>query len=494
MISENKGSEHPGAWVLLWLAILAFLVLLSQWSRLSYPLGDNEGFYSFYALQMGRGLQLYRDLWDHKPPGLFLQYFLLGRFMPLDEIHLRLYVCGVHFLNAFLLIRLGRLLGFDRPAAWGAAFLYVLLLFPALLQPWSAEADLLGLPFLLAALVLAFSPGMAGAFISGTCFALAFLTKQSAGLILPAFLAVPGLREKRKAGAWAGGAAFGLTAVLFPIFLDGRFPEFWNSFARFNHYYVTNSWNFFLTSRPYRDFETKWLLAFLLLFGPPLVGWIPFLFLKPAPTEPAPPRLFLGLWFLGALVSCFLSAYFFSYYFIALLPPLCLALAYGLQKGVKLKILRAGIFCGWVLGVALSTGLNVDGVGDRIFSYCQYATQRYEADKELGTLIRQQSVSRDRLFCWACEPTVYAYAGLPMAVTRSPVINHLRFLAGDAAQAPARFAQELPRFCVLSHDPQVFPVPDWLLQNLQENYVQVNFSPGTDTQGLDLYELQNEGN
>jgi hypothetical protein len=212
-----------------------------------------------------------------------------------------------------------------------------------------------------------------------------------------------------------------------------------------------------------------------------------FLIFKPAAVEPRSPRLFLGLWFLGALSSCFLSAYFFSYYFLAILPPLCLALAYGLQRGVKGKIWRSGIFFGWALGVALASGLNLGGVGDKIFSVCQYATARLETDRDLGLLLRQNAAPGDRLFCWACEPSLYAYSRLPMAVVRSPVINHLRYLTQDAESAPDRFDRETPQYCVLSHSSQVPPVPGWLLQDLDQNYMRVNFTSETATGDLELY-------
>jgi len=483
-----------GVLTLLSLAALAFLVFLSQWHRLLFPLGDNEGFYGFYALQMGRGLQLYRDLWDHKPPGLFLQYFLLGRIFPLDEIHLRLCVCVVHLLNAVLLSLLGRKLGLDRISAGTAALFYALFLFPSLLQPWSAEADLLGLPFLLAALTLAFSPSGAASFLSGACFALSLLTKQSVGLVLPAFLAIPGFLNMKKIGIWISGAGVGLAAVLFPIYLDGRFPEFWDSLTRFNRYYVSNSWDFFLSSQPYQAFEFKWLLTFLLLYGLPLAGLLLFLVRRTSSPQAPTTRLFVGLWFFGALASCFLSAYFYSYYFIALLPPLSLALACELQKGPGMRFYRVALFLGWALAAALATGLNVKGTGDKIFSFCQYAIDRLEADKSMGQLLRREAAPGDKLFCWSCDPTLYAYSGLPMAVVRTPVINHLRFLTRDAQAAQARFAEELPKYCVVSRAPQIFPEPDWLVQKLQENYMRVNFMPGTDTQGLELYVLSGEKN
>ena len=207
MIPEKEGPHFQAAWNFLSILALGLVVFLSLEPRLLYPLGDNEGFYSYYASQMGKGLRLYRDLWDHKPPGLFLQYFLLGRVLLLDEAHLRLFVCLVHILNAVLLMGLGRRLGFTRPAAWGAAFLYALFLYPALLQPWSAEADLLGLPFLIAALLLAHSTREAALFFSGALFAMAFLTKQSAALVFPVFLTVRNLRSLRSAGLGRGACS-----------------------------------------------------------------------------------------------------------------------------------------------------------------------------------------------------------------------------------------------------------------------------------------------
>src|SRR5712692_5155934 len=60
-------------WLLAVLVLVAFIALPS----ISYPIGRDQATYCVIGQGLLRGQQLYRDLWDNKPPGIFWLYALV---------------------------------------------------------------------------------------------------------------------------------------------------------------------------------------------------------------------------------------------------------------------------------------------------------------------------------------------------------------------------------------------------------------------------------
>ena len=61
------------------LVVVLLLVLLEALPNLSYPLGRDQATYSVIGQGLLNGQQLYRDLWDNKPPGIFALYAAIVR-------------------------------------------------------------------------------------------------------------------------------------------------------------------------------------------------------------------------------------------------------------------------------------------------------------------------------------------------------------------------------------------------------------------------------
>ncbi len=60
-------------WLLAVLVLVAFIALPS----IVYPIGRDQATYCVIGQGLLRGQQLYRDLWDNKPPGIFWIYALV---------------------------------------------------------------------------------------------------------------------------------------------------------------------------------------------------------------------------------------------------------------------------------------------------------------------------------------------------------------------------------------------------------------------------------
>lgn len=462
---------------LLWSDIRHYLFL---------PYTDNEGAFVLLGREMGRGARLYADIWDHKPPVLFVQSWLMQLAFPLTEFRLHLYAFFIHALNAFLIFWVAKRLDFSRWGSWISVLAYALLLIPPLFQTWTVEADLLIQPFLLLSFWAAFSKNSRLNFLSGALWAAAFFTKQSALFILPVYLMAGAFSDIPKILKWSAGAVLVSMAVVLPFALDGRWVDFYSALIGFNQHYIEKGWLFFFATLAFRDFLAQWVevagftygFVFLLV----VLGSIgPF-------SKPLHPRtfFFLAVWLLGVLASCCVSGYFFTYYFIALLPPLALGLGQAWMKLAQTR--RLDLTACFLLTAAGAAALAVNACGfrDKVFAYAQYPWPRYFADKAVGLAIAGEAKPGDRLLAWSDDPQIYVYAGLSPSL-KTPFINHLDGRPADALKTLSDFDRQPPRYCVVSRIDQVLRPPPWFETRLKKRYTQVK------TMGdLDLYRLSDK--
>jgi len=448
-----------------------------------FPYTDNEGAFVLMGREMGRGARLYADLWDHKPPFLFGQSWLLQMVFSLSEFHLHLYAFLIHALNAFLIFRLAKQLKFSRSGAWASALTYTFLLFPQMFQTWAVEADLAAQPFLLLSFAAAFSKKNWMNFLSGALWVSAFMTKQSALFLLPALLMAGAFADIPKISKWLAGALVLTAAVILPFALDGRWMDFSAALIGFNQYYIEKGWIFFFATEAFRKFLVDWAEMALFTYGLVFLTLVLGLLGKPVQSVHARTSYFLIAWLIGVLVSCCVSGYFFTYYFIALLPPLALGLGLAWMKWQETRRKDLGLcFLALALGV-IAVATNFDGVRNKILSYAQYPYPQYYADKDMGGLIANEAKPLDRLLAWDDDPQIYVYSGLK-PFGKTPFINHLSSMSYEAWKLFKDFSQQPPRYCVISRNPEVLLPPDWLKAQLAKRYVMVK-SIGE----LDLYRI-----
>jgi len=469
---------------ILFIVGIGTLLFMALKGSLAYPLAHNEGAFVLIGREMGHGARLYADLWDHKPPFYFAQSWLLQWFFPLTEINLHLYALFTHGLTAFFLFLLARRLGFSFSGAWIAAASYAALLFPPLFQPWAVESDLLIQPFLIFSFWAALSPSLGTVFLSGLLFGAAFLTKQSVLFLVPAYAVLLGVRNWGRWLRWAIGVGFVVAGVLLYFELTGRAMDFEEALWSFNAHYVQVGWQFFWQNGAFRDFLAKWTRVALLTYGLPLIvsalAWLVI------PLGQGWGRIlcFIALWFGTLLGSAAASGYFFSYYFVALLPPLALALGAAWERFELAG--RKELMLGFVLigGGVFALALPGSSLYAKVFRYAEYPTDRYWQDKAAGVLLALQARPGDQLLSWSDDPQVYVYSGLTPFI-KTPFINHLSYMPYQAAKTYEDFQKKPPRFVAMSRLDQVLPSPEWLKDALKINYSPVKSSPL-----WDLYVLQ----
>jgi 4-amino-4-deoxy-L-arabinose transferase-like glycosyltransferase len=176
------------------LGFIALLIVISV-SLAFYPtlpFTENEGIYGAVAQEMRHGALLYKDVWDHKPPLIYLDYGFIQGLLGSSEVALHSAIMLCHWLCAVLIFFLTKRLGFSLKQAWASAFLYALFIAPPWFQNWTGQADLATQPWLIASFLLLLANKRWSCLLAGMAWSLTFFTKQTAVVYLPQARRDPG--------------------------------------------------------------------------------------------------------------------------------------------------------------------------------------------------------------------------------------------------------------------------------------------------------------
>ena len=421
------------------LAYLLFVFGIASWQYWygSVPLTINEGIYATIGQALGAGKHLYQDIWDHKPPLVFGLYALALRVFPDVEVASRALAGLAQALTGLFLALIAQRLGASRQVLRWVLGLYLVLLLPPQLQTWSAQADSLMLPFLLAAFWVALHPDRSAkrAALAGALWALAFLVKQTALFFLPLFFLAPVALKDR--GQWF---LVGLNAVVIPLavpfFLNGSNQLWAQAVWGANFAYVAGGWQAWLTQAESRAMTLDWLWRAALVYLPFLVaavlGWRGR---APEDALEGAGKRWAWAWLgLGAL-SCAASGKFFNYYAVALLPPLAYLVAVELGKegasgGRRWATLGLAAVCASFLLVRLDEPLAL--------KQGQYSLERMGAARAAGVYIKANAKPGQALWVRSYESQIYAYAAMQPCCSRYFVRDHRLAMGGEEAQANSR--------------------------------------------------------
>ena len=174
------------------LATAILFVLVRAFPILSFPLGRDQGTYLTIGQGLLEGKQLYRDLWDNKPPGIFIVYAgiakLFGRVMwSAAAVDILLLLLISYFLFRFTepyLGRAGAAIAVMIHASWHGEMRYF----------WIAQPETFQVACVLAGYLLMKRRGQwwkATSFAAGLLFGYACWLKYNAVAFLPFLLFLP---------------------------------------------------------------------------------------------------------------------------------------------------------------------------------------------------------------------------------------------------------------------------------------------------------------
>ena len=437
-------------------------------------LTEDEGIFGTVAQEMGNGARLYTDVWDHKPPLIYIEYEILYKTFGITEVPVHVAVVLCHWICALLIFFLIKRLGFGDTEAFAAAFLYPVLVSPPWFQSWTGRSDLTMQPWLLGAFILIQTKRSWSAFAAGVLWAAAFFTKQTALIYLPLFFFFSSKPRLETVVEFLGGADLVAAIIAAPFYCSGRMDDFWGAVWGVNTLYISSGWQTSLANSSRFMAKLNWELKIMTN----LAGFFAaacYAAVDAARETVAKavlrPYSFMVLWLILALLGCGLSGRLANYYFVALIAPLAgLGGIVGTQ--IKGRTLRLGFL---LLAVAppLYAYWSVFETRPDALGMGWYQMDRLEAARSVGLVLKNIAGKGDYLLAWTTEPEIYVYSRLPLALVKTPLVNHLAFMPSEIESARLKFIEKPPKFIVLSDFDQTFPPPTWLVSGVKKNYMAV---------------------
>lgn len=438
MQHRSASAPEQHARVASWWPVAALLLAagLTWWLRAplhQLPLERDEGAYAVIAARWLAGDTLYRELFDHKPPLVYV-VFAVAAVLPGDPVVAIRVVATLYLLvTAAVLLILGqRLYG---PLAAVAAVVTLL----AYGSSWRFQGltfnteAVMALPATVACLLVvqALQEGRGWLLFWAGCYVgLAVLAKPVALLLLGPLLLAPLLARWPRVRVGAG-AAMGLAGVLLLpglcalwLALQGASGAAYEALILYNRLYAAES----LTQ--------GWALAklwpiwapMLTLCLPALLGFGVAPLVRPADEAGAAARwwaahLTVGLWALALLATALFSLRPYPHYYLAAVPLLSLLAGVGIAALARL--LAAATHRPWLApGAALlaSVALVAPAVVELMplrrlepaiqisTLYAWDGTYFFAPASAVAAYVSERVPPNEPIFVWAAEPQIYVLA------------------------------------------------------------------------------------
>jgi hypothetical protein len=224
--SSKAGTDRPSVspwaqnrlWILTALGLFVWLSLLAFW----LPYDADESVYRIVASGMLDGKWPYRDLFDHKPPLIYVWYLPGAAAHSLHVERVIASACVAASVVSLAILARRWLL------SEGQARFAVLSYVAFLVNPWLAvqtNAEAFLLPLILGSLAVP-SP-----LVGGMLLGLAVMTKYTAVAFLPVMVLTWGR------ASWRVGVGLGVVCGVVMVPLIPVFADFWDATARFNSEY-----------------------------------------------------------------------------------------------------------------------------------------------------------------------------------------------------------------------------------------------------------------
>jgi len=443
--------------------ILVFILLRIPSLIEPYWYGD-EGIYQVIGQAMREGRILYSEIWDNKPPLLYIIYALFNG--DLFYIRFASLISGVFSIIFFFL--LAKKLFKNRASVFVSVTFYSILFGLPLLEGNIANSEnFMHLP-IIAAFYLIFTSQNKNRFlltaVSGIFLSSAFLIKivavfDLAALIISIFILrfYEDIRVQIKNIITSiEQESLLIIAFIFPIMITAlyfifaqAFPDFYKAALSQNVGYVGHG-NYFIFPMGFLFLKIALLLFAILLIARyrKILG---------------PAGILILVWVVFSLFNALFSQRPYTHYLLVLLPSFSLFLGYILDNKILLKltipillILAILIFQNFHfnLNKALSYYLNyslfIMGVKS-VRDYQAFFDRNTPNDYEIARFITAKTAKREEVFLWSDSAQIYALSGkLPPG--RYIVSYHITFYKDAIEETKKIIDEKKPKYIIQTKD------------------------------------------
>ncbi|MEX2007290.1 MAG: glycosyltransferase family 39 protein [Candidatus Levyibacteriota bacterium] len=475
----SKAEQSISFWFLLVTSFFFFLLRLPSLFE-PYWYGD-EGIYQVLGHAVRNGRLLYAEIWDNKPPLLYLIY----AFFDSDQFVIRLVSLVFGVLSVIAFHALARELFKEKfkISLWTTGLFAVLFGLPLLEGNIANSENFMLLPLILAGLILVKS--QRHRLLVGLLVSLAFLIKivgifDFAAFFLfllvvsaPHSLRITNLWEVRKflvqeiknLSPFLVGFTLPILATTLYFLFRGAISDFVQASFLQNVGYVGYGNKFIIP-------QGLLLLKLFILFGSAL-----FIFIKRANFSRT--FIFISLWFAFSLFNAFFSGRPYIHYLLALLPSFCLfigLIAYEqkLRKFTLLIFLISFVLIlknFWFYGktpfyyqnfISFVTG------NKSVTNYRAFFDRSTPRDYQLVQFIKMHTDKDDNIFIWGNNAQVYALSDkLPPG--RYAVTYHITGYKDGTENTERGIANNKPKFIIVM--PNVPPLQIQLMEYREVNNI-----------------------
>jgi 4-amino-4-deoxy-L-arabinose transferase-like glycosyltransferase len=491
------------------LVLLVAVLVLTWFLRVNFwdqPLQMDEGVYGYVAWSMSQGAVPYKDIYDHKPPGIYLLYrlaFLLFHPTALSiKVFATIYTLGTVVALFFLAKNLA-----GNTVGYLAALLFGIFSSGPKIEGGGANTEVfMILPYTLAAYSLfkAVKTGRRRDYLlTGLWTGLACTIKQVAAVNLlwvGTYLIVRMWRQKK----WANVAQVTYDGCLVVIgailpwlpysiyfYLNDALSDFYFWQVSFNLDYVAKGHGslgnlsilYHQTKDILKENGTLWLLAMSAIY----YEWRRLAVSHPGTRTPDEQRdvfFLLATWPLFSFLGVSLGGRFFGHYFIQTIPSLAVLGGIGLIKLYRvvrtrgLELLRYPVSL--VLSLLFAKAFLLFMITDAPYylsynadqiSFHQYHTPLFSVTRFIGKYLQQRTQPDELVYVWATNPEINFYA---LRRAPSPFLVHRSENRLPTEEVMQSLQGSPPKYIVAIDDMTRFP-------QLQD-YIQRNYHQETSTE------------
>lgn len=452
-------SKSRNVYFLLFTSLIFFILRLPSLFE-PYWYGD-EGIYQVLGLGIRHGRLLYQDIFDNKPPLLYVLYSIFNS----DQFLVRTASLIFGLAAVFIFFKLTQKILKEQKSRYIATFIFALLFGLPLIEGNIANAENFMLLFNISAALLIFNVLGENStkrfkilFVAGFILGISFLFKIVAVFDFAAFSVFLFILNKdyksfiKNNYSFLLGFAIPIAATFLYFFANGAFSEFMKATFSNNIGYV--------------GYGNKFIIPqglLILKFGILAAGTF-ILFIKRKSFEAG--SIFVYLWLFFSLFDALFAQRPYTHYVLVTVPAVCLLIGLVLAKrnfipnilllGVSLYLLLS-VFSYYIKTIYYYPNFVSFVTGKKsVYDYQNFFDRNTPNDYNLASFINDNSKKDDNIFIWGNNAQLYKLTEkLPPG--KYSVAYHITSYKDGIKNTMEGLQKQNPKFIIIMRNASLYP-------------------------------------